>query len=331
MCASKKDKSIQKLPFKIFICHKSSENSSRAKKLKRILEVDGALRDRIQIYMSTTEHEIITGWHEKVHNELDEADMLLYIYSHDSPPTDKDYCNYEAGYFAKKDEHPNIKVVVPDNVYPPLPFMRYQCFSLNEEGIKDLLREIWVFHYVYQEIFEYEYKDKLEKKVKEILRLFTQEEEEDGFNRIFLSYRRQDSEDVTGRIYDRLIGYFGKSAVFKDVDSIPLGIDFRAHIKNQLENCEYFLAVIGKKWLDITDEKGQRRLLDEKDYVKIETQTAINMGISIIPILVRGAKVPQETELPDDIKDLSYRNGLSIRPDPDFHQDMDRLIKRIVQ
>ena len=37
---------------------------------------------------------------------------------------------------------------------------------------------------------------------------------------IFLSYRRKDSADVSGRIYDRLSIKYGKDQVFKDVDSI---------------------------------------------------------------------------------------------------------------
>jgi hypothetical protein len=148
---------------------------------------------------------------------------------------------------------------------------------------------------------------------------------------IFISYRRQDSEDIIGRIYDRLIRDFGENAVFKDVDSIPLGVDFRDHIVKELENCEYFLAVIGKDWLEIEDEDGMRRIEDTKDHVRIETQVALKKGIPVIPVLVRGAKVPPWTKLPDDLKDLSFRNGLSIRPDPDFHRDMDRLVEQIKQ
>ena len=148
---------------------------------------------------------------------------------------------------------------------------------------------------------------------------------------IFISYRRQDSEDIIGRIYDRLIRDFGENAVFKDVDSIPLGVDFRDHIVKELESCEYFLAVIGKDWLEIEDEDGIRRIEDTRDHVRIETQVALKKGIPVIPILVRGAKVPPWTKLPDDLKDLSFRNGLSVRPDPDFHRDMDRLVEQIRQ
>jgi hypothetical protein len=39
--------------------------------------------------------------------------------------------------------------------------------------------------------------------------------------KIFISYRRTDSQDVTGRIYDRLVAHFSQERVFKDVESIP--------------------------------------------------------------------------------------------------------------
>jgi hypothetical protein len=146
---------------------------------------------------------------------------------------------------------------------------------------------------------------------------------------IFLSYRRQDSEDIIGRIYDRLVREFGEEAVFKDVDSIPLGVDFRTHIATQLQSCEYFLAVIGKDWLDAADQYGKRRIDDPRDHVRLETQVALKKGIPVIPVLVRNANVPPETRLPEALKDLSFRNGLAVRPDPDFHRDMDRLIDQI--
>ena len=68
-------------------------------------------------------------------------------------------------------------------------------------------------------------------------------------SKILISYRREDSADVTGRIYDRLVQQFGQEAVFKDVDSIPFGVDFRIHLDAQVAKCEVFLAVIGQDWM----------------------------------------------------------------------------------
>jgi hypothetical protein len=75
---------------------------------------------------------------------------------------------------------------------------------------------------------------------------------DDAIKSIFISYRRQDSQHITGRIYDKLSTQFGKSAVFKDVDSMPLGVDFRDHIRDQVSRCAVLVAVIGKNWNETT-------------------------------------------------------------------------------
>ena len=144
---------------------------------------------------------------------------------------------------------------------------------------------------------------------------------------VFLSYRREDSADVAGRIYDRLAVAFGQDQVFKDVDSIPLGVDFREHLQQVVGRCDVVLAVIGDQWL-ATARAGEAssRLEDPKDFVRIELESALQRGIPVIPVLVRGAAVPHEAELPSTLGTLAYRSGISVRADPDFHRDMDRLI-----
>ena len=144
-------------------------------------------------------------------------------------------------------------------------------------------------------------------------------------NKIFVSYRRQDSADVTGRIYDRLVQRFEKEQIFKDVDSIPLGVDFREHLGRVVGQCDVLLAVVGNEWL-AADSSGRRRIDDAKDFVRIEIESALERKIPVIPVLVRGATMPSETDLPASLLPLSYRHGIAVRPDPDFHRDMDRLI-----
>jgi hypothetical protein len=146
---------------------------------------------------------------------------------------------------------------------------------------------------------------------------------------IFISYRRSDSADIVGRIYDRLVQDFERDAIFKDVDSIPLGIDFKGYIDRTLGECNVLLAIIGGGWLDARDADGKRRLEDPGDFVRIEIESALEQGIAVIPLLVRGAQMPEEEDLPAGLKKLVYRNGISIRPDPDFHRDMDRLVSAL--
>jgi acyl carrier protein len=144
---------------------------------------------------------------------------------------------------------------------------------------------------------------------------------------IFISYRRADSADVSGRIYDRLAGEFGDAAVFKDVDDIPFGVDFKAYLGDMVRKCDIQLAVIGPQWLDVQDDRGKRRLDNPSDFVRIEIEAALERGIPVVPLLVRGATMPKAEELPSSLADLVYRNGTPVRPDPDFHRDMDRLIR----
>lgn len=81
---------------------------------------------------------------------------------------------------------------------------------------------------------------------------------------MFLSYRRVDSSDVAGRIYDRLLGAFDRVAVFKDVDSIPLGTDFKEYLDEKVSECNVLLAVIGDKWLQASDARGNGALKTRK-------------------------------------------------------------------
>ena len=146
---------------------------------------------------------------------------------------------------------------------------------------------------------------------------------------IFISYRREDSADITGRISDRLIQKFGRDAVFKDVESIPLGSDFRKHLKEAVGRCDVLIAVIGRQWTTIQNESGKRRLDDPRDHLRIEVESALERDIPVIPVLVQGAMVPDEETLPESLRPLAYRNAQPVRPDPDFNHDLDRLMSGI--
>ena len=151
----------------------------------------------------------------------------------------------------------------------------------------------------------------------------------DHIGNLFISYRRDDTADVCGRIYDRLRPEFGKDNIFKDVDTIPLGADFRKVLRDAVGQCDALLAVIGRQWLTLTDDNGHPRLHDPADFVHIEISAALARGIPVIPVLVQNARIPRQQDLPDDLAELPYRNGIEIRGDPHFHSDMDLLIQRL--
>ncbi|MBS0156265.1 MAG: SUMF1/EgtB/PvdO family nonheme iron enzyme [Nitrospira sp.] len=114
---------------------------------------------------------------------------------------------------------------------------------------------------------------------------------------------------------------------FVDVASIPFGVDFRKHLDEQVAKCDVFLAVIGPDWMGPKDSQGKTRLEDLGDFVRIEIESALKRQIPIIPVLVRGAKIPAAERLPATLQDLSYRHGLEVRSGSDFHRDMDRLVE----
>jgi hypothetical protein len=150
-------------------------------------------------------------------------------------------------------------------------------------------------------------------------------------SKLFISYRRDDSADVTGRIYDRLVAKFGKDTVFKDVESIPLGTNFKTYLDGVMRECAVAVVIIGQQWLTILDEHGKRRLDDPRDIVRLEVETALARNIPVIPLLVQSASMPAEDALPPSLAELAYRNGTPIRRDPDFHRDMDRVEEALQQ
>jgi hypothetical protein len=142
--------------------------------------------------------------------------------------------------------------------------------------------------------------------------------------KVFLSYRRKDTAAIAGRICDGLRTEFGRDSVFIDVDTIPLGVDFREKLAAAVASCEVALVLIGEKWL--TSEKdGSCRLSESEDYVRIECETALKRGIPVIPVLIGRAEMPTAAELPETLADLSFRNAIRIDPGCDFHNHLRRL------
>lgn len=129
---------------------------------------------------------------------------------------------------------------------------------------------------------------------------------------IFISYRRHDSEGEAGRLFDDLVAQFGERSVFMDVAAIEVGRDFRKAIDESVDSCGVMLAMIGPAWLEARTEAGERRLDDPNDFVRIETGSALKRDIPVIPVLVRGARMPRADQLPDDLKDLAYRNYVEL-------------------
>src|SRR6185503_10221793 len=103
---------------------------------------------------------------------------------------------------------------------------------------------------------------------------------------IFISYRREDSAPYAGRLYDRLSTRFGADQVFMDVDDIPPGADFAAHIGAKVGSSEAMIVVIGNEWLTARNAEGQLRMSDPQDFVALEVSLALQRESMVIPVLV---------------------------------------------
>lgn len=129
---------------------------------------------------------------------------------------------------------------------------------------------------------------------------------------IFINYRRNDSEGEAGRLFDELTARFSEKSVFMDVAAIGPGKDFRKAIDESVATCSVLLAIIGQEWLETTDSSGRRRLEDPQDFVRLELASALRRDIPVVPVLVRGAKMPLAERLPDDLRDLAFRNAVEL-------------------
>jgi hypothetical protein len=151
-------------------------------------------------------------------------------------------------------------------------------------------------------------------------------------NNVFLSYRREETAHVAGRIYDYLEREFGTGQVFFDVEGIPIGGDFRHHIRAALIKSQALIVVIGQRWAarfrqsaDWLSWRAARTI----DYVRIEIELALDHNVRIIPVLVDGANMPRERQMPAKISQICYYQAAPIRAGLDFRTDMARVLDAI--
>ncbi|MCP5145136.1 MAG: toll/interleukin-1 receptor domain-containing protein [Gammaproteobacteria bacterium] len=131
--------------------------------------------------------------------------------------------------------------------------------------------------------------------------------------RIFISYRRADTAGHAGRISDALQHRFGRSVVFLDVDSIAAGVDFVQTLAAAIEGADVVLILIGNTWLESHDTNGARRLDNPHDPVRQEIEAALQRpGLTVIPVLVEGVRMPSAADLPPSMARLSRLQAIEL-------------------
>ena len=147
--------------------------------------------------------------------------------------------------------------------------------------------------------------------------------------KIFLSYRREDTWGVAGRLFDRLEQSFPAGSLFMDVEGgIKAGQDFARVLEQEVSACDVMLVLIGPNWLTVADEEGRRRLENLEDFVRIEVESALRFGKHVIPVLVHKTEMPRADTLPEPLKALARRNAVGLTQER-FKADAQGLIKAL--
>jgi TIR domain/Domain of unknown function (DUF4062) len=195
-------------------------------------------------------------------------------------------------------------------------------FGARQDAFRDRLRDAGITVGVFAS------PDQLELVLLQALMELQQQVAPAARGRIFMSYRREESAYSANWLYTLLTEQFGDGQVFMDVDDIEPGANFVDVINAAVGSCEVMLAMIGDRWLAITDVDGGRRIDDPVDFVRLEIEAALARNIRVIPILVSGAKMPRARDLPASIDALAYRQALELTAHR-FKLDLGRLIKAL--
>ena len=145
---------------------------------------------------------------------------------------------------------------------------------------------------------------------------------------IIISYRRSDSKDIAQSIYDGLVRRYGEKSVYIDIHSNQPSADYRLQIRQTLQRAVVMLSVIGKQWSG-PRAKRHDRIFDHDDPVRVEIEAALSNSRAVMPVLVHGARMPTQAEIPATLKKLPYLHAIEIKAEDEFSFHLKRLIRAI--
>jgi hypothetical protein len=99
-------------------------------------------------------------------------------------------------------------------------------------------------------------------------------------------------------------------------------------IERAVGSCDVLIALIGRQWIAATDAEGRRRLDSANDFVRAEIAAALAHGIRVVPVLIHGASMPRSEDLPEEIRELAWRNAI-VLSDAHFAADVRLLISSL--
>lgn len=146
---------------------------------------------------------------------------------------------------------------------------------------------------------------------------------------VFISYRRDDAGAEAINLSSAVRGLLGDEAVFMDTKSLGGGDKWPDVLQNAVRVASTILVIMGPDWVRIADQWGRRRIDQDDDWVRLELITALEDSHKrIIPVLVRGAKMPPADALPEPIRPLRTLQGIELRRDY-WNHDIQLLLAQL--
>jgi hypothetical protein len=148
--------------------------------------------------------------------------------------------------------------------------------------------------------------------------------------KIFICYRRAETEYAAGALGRDLRIHFGEEQVFRDKEDIGAGVSWREKIRHEIGHDSALLVLIAKGWAEARDGKGERRLEQTDDSVRAEVCDGLRDGATVIPVLLENAEMPDEQGLPAELRPIAEHNARRLR-DSDWAYDLSRICSDLEQ
>jgi formylglycine-generating enzyme required for sulfatase activity len=146
--------------------------------------------------------------------------------------------------------------------------------------------------------------------------------------KIFLNYRRADAEAWADRLFERLIKQFPRDHVFMDIDgNIPFGFSWAKWLDQQVAACDLMIVLIGRTWVSEFQTRAQA---GERDYVRVEIESALVRNVPVVPVLLADAATPRSSELPESLRPLLALQAARLQR-LSFDMDAEMLMAGVVR
>lgn len=142
--------------------------------------------------------------------------------------------------------------------------------------------------------------------------------------RIFICYRRNESEHAAGALGRDLRARYGPERVFRDKEDIAGGESWKRKVLSEIDRDAALLVLVTRDWAECRDDQGRRRLERDDDPIRMELADGLRDRATVIPLLVEAAPMPRADQLPEDLREFAELNALQLR-DGDWAHDLAKL------